>query len=57
MTITKEPELLKDYFVKTEKTEEASEIKYSAFDKVRMVIEVLLFGWIMPGKKKDRRLD
>lgn len=49
-------ELLSDYFEKTEKITEAPVKKYSLFDKVRMVIEVLLFGWIMPGKKK-RRLD
>ncbi len=27
---------------------------YSTFDKLRMVLEFLLFGWIMPGRRPSR---
>ncbi len=29
--------------------------RYSVGDKVRMIAEVLLFGWIMPGRRRQRR--
>jgi hypothetical protein len=45
-------ELLKDYLAKTEDTSEEIVDKYSFFDKVRMVIEFLLFSWMIPGRKK-----
>jgi len=50
-------ELLADYLDKTEKKTEDPENKYSLFDKIRMVFEVLLFGWIMPGRKKTKGHD
>ncbi len=50
-------ELLSDYFEKTKKEPEESAKEYSWFDKIRMVIEVLVFGWLMPGRKKSKKLD
>jgi len=46
--------LLTDYLDKTEKGIEEPESKYSLFDKIRMLFEVLIFGWIMPGRKKTK---
>ncbi len=50
-------ELLLDYFEKTKKEPEESGKEYSWFDKIRMVIEVLVFGWLMPGRRKAKKLD
>ncbi len=50
-------ELLSDYFEKTKKEPEESAKEYSWFDKIRMVIEVLVFGWLMPGRRKAKKLD
>ena len=47
-------ELLRDYREKTYKQIEEPLKKYSLFDKIRMVIEFLLFGWVMPGKIKHK---
>jgi hypothetical protein len=47
-------ELLSDYLEKTEKKSEEPDRKYSLFDKIRMVIEVLVFSWLMPGRAKHR---
>jgi hypothetical protein len=47
----KAKELLADYLDKTEKKTEERDNKHSLFDKIRMVFEVLVFGWIMPGRK------
>lgn len=48
-------ELLTDYLEKTKKNTEESEEKYSLFDKIRMLFEVLAFGWIMPVEKNKGR--
>ncbi len=50
-------ELLADYLEKTKKKTEEPEEKYSLFDKIRMLFEVLVFGWIMPGRKKTKSRD
>jgi hypothetical protein len=47
-------ELLADYLSRTEDKTEVSEVRYSLLDKIRMAIEVLLFGWLMPGRKKRK---
>ncbi len=46
-------ELIKDYLAQTAVAVEDE--KYSLFDKIRMFVELLLFGWMMPGKKKNRK--
>jgi len=34
--------------------EEAVEKKYSASQKLRMILEAVIFGWFIPGKKRRR---
>jgi hypothetical protein len=41
-------ELLSDFL---SNNEEKPEISYSLFDKIRMIIETILFGWFVSGKK------
>lgn len=50
-------ELLADYLEKTKKDAIEQAKEYSLFDKIRMVIEVLVFGWLMPGKRKSKKND
>ena len=50
-------ELIKDYTNKTAPAEKGAKQEYSFFDKIRMAIEVLLFGWVMPGKKSKHHSD
>ena len=50
-------ELLSDYFEKTKKEPEESAKEYSWFDKIRMVVEVLVLGWLMPGRRKSKKID
>jgi len=50
-------ELIADYFEQTDKKTDEPEQKFSLFDKIRMAIEVLVFGWIMPGKMKYKKRD
>jgi hypothetical protein len=57
MISMREPMKLSDYFEKTKKQSEESSKEYSSFDKIRMVIEVLVFGWLMPGRRKTKKLD
>lgn len=46
-------ELLYDYLDKTEDKIGVPDTRHSLFDKIRMAIEILLFGWMMPGRKKN----
>jgi hypothetical protein len=51
-------ELVADFLsLKKAGTANEHQEKYSLFDKLRMIIEALLFGWIMPGKRKTRNLE
>jgi hypothetical protein len=45
-------ELLDDFLVDTEEDAGGPDKGHSMFDKIRMAFEVLLFGWIMPGRKR-----
>jgi hypothetical protein len=45
-------DMLKDFLDHTEDNDNAPLSKYSVFDKVRLVAEFLLFGWVMPGRRK-----
>lgn len=45
-------EVLRNYLGNLEsETQEDPSNSYSALDKLRMVLEALVFGWIMPGRK------
>ena len=49
-------EILRSYLENLEpETHEISSNSYSASDKLRMVFEALVFGWIMPGNKWRRK--
>lgn len=50
-------ELIRDYLGHTVRKEDKPGQGYSLFDKMRMAFEILLFGWIMPGKKNRRSGD
>ena len=50
-------EIVSDYLEKAKKEPEESTKEYSWFDKLRMVIEVLVFGWLMPGRRKSKKVD
>jgi hypothetical protein len=47
-------ELVSDFLNVTEE-EGGSAPRYSLFDKARMVFEMLLFGWIMPGRRNRQK--
>ena len=46
-------ELISDFLRSVSPESEQPDPRYSLFDKIRMVIEMLLFGWIVPGKKRN----
>jgi len=51
-------EILRSFIKNIENAKPRHEIessKYSLFDKCRMVIEALLFGWVMPGKRVQQK--
>lgn len=50
-------ELLADYFEKTSKEKDEPTKSFSLFDKIRMVIEVFVFGWLMPGRARTKKID
>lgn len=47
-------ELLDDFLNKTEDRTEPVGEKYSLTDKIRLLFEFLIFGWIMPGRRKKK---
>ncbi|MGM0418636.1 MAG: hypothetical protein ACQEQS_07935 [Thermodesulfobacteriota bacterium] len=52
---TKANELLKDYLKNTQEEEtEIFQSQYSLTDKIRMLIEAVIFGWFIPGKKRKK---
>lgn len=50
-------ELLTDYSEKTREDVKEPSKKYSMLDKLRMMLEFLFFGWIMPGRTKHKEHD
>jgi len=54
-------ELVSDYLNNTESQKPDNnefQSEYSLFDKVRVIIETILFGWTVPAKsKKQRQLE
>jgi len=49
--------LINDYLKETAGKEDEPGQAYSLFDKIRMAIEILLFGWLIPGKKRRKYRD
>lgn len=48
-------DLLDDFLRNIDPIPDTEKPGYSFFDKIRMIIEVVLFSWIMPGKKRVRK--
>lgn len=48
----KAKELLEDYLCNINEKSENSNLQYSIKDKIRMVIETILFAWFIPGKRR-----
>jgi len=48
-------DLLDDFLKNITPTPDTVTPGYSVFDKIRMIIEVVLFSWIMPGRKRVRK--
>lgn len=48
-------ELLDTFFESTEDKDDLRGTKYSISDKIRMTVEILLFGWMMPGRKNKSK--
>ena len=46
-------DLLDDFLKNIDANPDAATPEYSVFDKIRMMIEVVLFSWIMPGKTRS----
>lgn len=44
-------DLVAEYLLKTDTEPAASSHDLTLFDKLRMIFELLLFGWFMPGKR------
>ncbi|PLY02642.1 MAG: hypothetical protein C0624_08180 [Desulfuromonas sp.] len=47
--------LLADYFMHASPAGEMPRQRYSLFDKLRMCLEFLTFGWLIPGNRWTRR--
>ena len=47
-------ELLQDYLNKTTKDEKETIPEYSLFDKLRFVVETLIFSWFVPGRHRKK---
>ncbi|RPI76723.1 MAG: DUF2007 domain-containing protein [Desulfobacteraceae bacterium] len=45
-------ELIVDYLAQVEVKPQNRESEHSLFDKIRMGVEFVMFGWFMPGKIK-----
>ena len=45
-------DLIDDFLNSVRKGSETPNIKYSLFDKIRMVFEAFIFMWFIPGKRK-----
>ena len=50
-------ELVSDYISTVEEEGPEDQPAHSLWDKVRMALEVILFGWIMPGRRPRRKID
>ena len=50
-------DLIEDFLRNTQPDSQTTVSEYSIFDKIRMVIEVFFFGWIMPGKKSRKNTE
>lgn len=50
-------ELISDFLNSAEEVDAEDQPRYTLFDKIRMVLEVILFAWIMPGRRRRRKIE
>ncbi len=48
-------ELIDDFLKTTQRDGQQTETRYSLWDRMRLLFEFLLFGWIMPGRRWRKR--
>ena len=48
-------ELIAEFLKNAEPETQGASSEYSLVDKIRLVLECLLFGWIMPGRKWPKK--
>jgi hypothetical protein len=46
-------ELISDYLDSKQQVPKEFKSEYSLFDRIRVIIEAVLFGWIIPGTKQN----
>jgi hypothetical protein len=51
-------ELISDFLKTTEPENQSADSKYTFRDKIRLILEFFLFGWIMPCRKSfEKKID
>ena len=50
-------EIVADFLKNTASEPQGAVEKYSAWDKIRMICEALIFGWVMPGRRRRSKRD
>ncbi len=48
-------ELVTDFLAQTAEEKDAPRAEYRLVDKIRMAIEVLIYGWLTPGGKRNHK--
>lgn len=48
-------QLIEEFLANTEPETQGASFEYAFFDKIRLIVEFLLFGWIMPGRKHRKK--
>ena len=48
-------EIIQDIVSNNKSTDEGSKTDFSIVDKVRMIIETVLFTWFMPGRRRRKK--
>ena len=50
-------EVISDFLNTTALKTKEKQPSYSFLDKVRMIFEVILFNWVMPGRRRSRKIE
>ena len=50
-------EVISDFLNTTALKTKEKPPNYSLSDKIRMIFEVILFNWVMPGRRRRRRIE
>ena len=49
--------IIQDIVSNNESTDEDNKTGFSIIDKVRMIVETILFTWFIPGKRRRKKSD